>query len=63
MPSRPNFPKMLTPRDVPKRKTGSESSRNVLLQPVAHIKLNAETSIETLSSDFDELQRRWVFIA
>ena len=40
-PARPNAPELLAPRDVPRRKTGSEAGRNALLHAVAHIELNA----------------------
>ena len=41
MPARPAKPELLAPRDVPRRKTGSEAGRNALLHAVAHIELNA----------------------
>ena len=41
MPARPDKPELLAPRDVPRRKTGSEAGRNALLHAVAHIELNA----------------------
>ena len=41
MPARPDAPVLLAPRDVPRRKTGSEAGRNALLHAVAHIELNA----------------------
>ena len=40
-PARPNKPDLLSPRDVPKRKPGSEAGRIALLHAVAHIELNA----------------------
>ncbi|MBY6004651.1 ferritin-like domain-containing protein [Salipiger bermudensis] len=40
-PSRPDAPELLDPRDVPKRKPGSEKGRIALLHAVAHIELNA----------------------
>ena len=40
-PSRPEKPELLDPRDVPKRKPGSEKGRIALLHAVAHIELNA----------------------
>ncbi|MEM9320998.1 MAG: ferritin-like domain-containing protein [Pseudomonadota bacterium] len=40
-PSRPARPELLSPRDVPRRKPGSEAGRNALLHAVAHIELNA----------------------
>ncbi len=40
-PSRPDQPELLNPRDVPKRKPGSEAGRIALLHAVAHIELNA----------------------
>lgn len=40
-PSRPEKPELLPPRDVPKRKTGSEKGRIALLHAIAHIELNA----------------------
>ncbi|KIC22621.1 ferritin-like domain-containing protein [Leisingera sp. ANG-Vp] len=40
-PARPDRPELLHPRDVPKRKPGSEAGRIALLHAVAHIELNA----------------------
>lgn len=40
-PARPDQPALLNPRDVPKRKPGSEAGRIALLHAVAHIELNA----------------------
>ncbi|KIC37369.1 ferritin-like domain-containing protein [Leisingera sp. ANG-M7] len=40
-PARPDSPELLNPRDVPKRKPGSEAGRIALLHAVAHIELNA----------------------
>ena len=40
MPTRPNSLELLTPRDIPKRKTGSASGHNALLHPMAYIELN-----------------------
>ena len=40
-PARPDQPELLDPRDVPKRKPGSEQGRIALLHAVAHIELNA----------------------
>jgi len=40
-PARPARPELLNPRDVPKRKPGSEAGRIALLHAVAHIELNA----------------------
>ncbi|WP_281953781.1 ferritin-like domain-containing protein [Pseudophaeobacter arcticus] len=40
-PARPDKPELLNPRDVPKRKPGSEAGRIALLHAVAHIELNA----------------------
>lgn len=40
-PARPDKPELLDPRDVPKRKPGSEAGRLALLHAVAHIELNA----------------------
>ena len=40
-PSRPDRPELLPPRDVPKRKPGTEAGRIALLHAVAHIELNA----------------------
>jgi uncharacterized ferritin-like protein (DUF455 family) len=40
-PARPEKPELLDPRDVPKRKPGSEAGRIALLHAVAHIELNA----------------------
>lgn len=40
-PSRPERPELLSPRDVPRRRPGSETGRIALLHAVAHIELNA----------------------
>ena len=40
-PSRPDLPELLSPRDVPRRRPGSEKGRIALLHAVAHIELNA----------------------
>lgn len=40
-PSRPSRPELLSPRDVPRRRPGSEAGRIALLHAVAHIELNA----------------------
>jgi len=40
-PARPERPELLSPRDVPKRKPGSQAGRIALLHAVAHIELNA----------------------
>ena len=40
-PARPEAPELLSPRDVPRRKPGSETGRIALLHAVAHIELNA----------------------
>ncbi len=40
-PARPDAPELLNPRDVPRRKPGSEKGRLALLHAVAHIELNA----------------------
>lgn len=40
-PARPAKPELLSPRDVPKRKPGTEAGRIALLHAVAHIELNA----------------------
>ncbi len=40
-PARPDQPELLSPRDVPKRRPGSEAGRIALLHAVAHIELNA----------------------
>ena len=40
-PARPNRPDLLAPRDVPKRKPGTQIGRIALLHAVAHIELNA----------------------
>ena len=40
-PARPDRPELLDPRDVPRRKPGSEAGRLALLHAVAHIELNA----------------------
>ena len=40
-PARPEAPELLDPRDVPKRKPGSDAGRIAMLHAVAHIELNA----------------------
>lgn len=40
-PARPERPELRSPRDVPKRRPGSEAGRIALLHAVAHIELNA----------------------
>ena len=40
-PARPEKPDLLDPRDVPRRRPGSEKGRIALLHAVAHIELNA----------------------
>ena len=40
-PSRPEKPELLNPRDVPRRRPGSEQGRIAILHAVAHIELNA----------------------
>lgn len=40
-PARPEKPELMAPRDVPRRRTGSEAGRIALLHAVAHIELNA----------------------
>ncbi|MCV2891921.1 ferritin-like domain-containing protein [Lentibacter sp. XHP0401] len=40
-PARPEKPELLSPRDVPRRRPGSEQGRAALLHAVAHIELNA----------------------
>ena len=40
-PARPARPELLAPRDVPRRRPGSEAGRIALLHAVAHIELNA----------------------
>jgi len=40
-PARPARPELLDPRDVPRRRPGSEAGRKALLHAVAHIELNA----------------------
>jgi uncharacterized ferritin-like protein (DUF455 family) len=40
-PARPNKPDLLDPRDVPRRRTGTQAGRIALLHAVAHIELNA----------------------
>lgn len=40
-PARPQAPELLNPRDVPKRKPGTEAGRTAMLHAVAHIELNA----------------------
>ena len=40
-PARPATPQLLSPRDVPRRRSGSPQGRIALLHAVAHIELNA----------------------
>ncbi|MBF9029811.1 DUF455 family protein [Rhodobacterales bacterium HKCCE3408] len=40
-PARPDRPELLAPRDVPRRRPGTEAGRIALLHAVAHIELNA----------------------
>ena len=40
-PARPDKPELLDPRDVPRRRPGSEKGRIAILHAVAHIELNA----------------------
>jgi uncharacterized ferritin-like protein (DUF455 family) len=40
-PARPERPELLAPRDVPRRRPGTEAGRLALLHAVAHIELNA----------------------
>lgn len=40
-PKRPDKPELLSPRDVPRRRSGSDAGRIALLHAVAHIELNA----------------------
>ncbi len=40
-PARPDRPELLDPRDVPRRRPGSEKGRIAILHAVAHIELNA----------------------
>ncbi|MBE3639057.1 ferritin-like domain-containing protein, partial [Mangrovicoccus algicola] len=40
-PARPARPELLPPREVPRRRPGSEAGRRALLHAVAHIELNA----------------------
>ncbi|RDC73372.1 DUF455 family protein [Rhodovulum sp. 12E13] len=40
-PARPERPELLDPRDVPRRRPGTEAGRIALLHAVAHIELNA----------------------
>lgn len=41
MPARPDRPELLDPRDVPRRRTGTQAGRIALLHAIAHIELNA----------------------
>ena len=41
MPARPDQPELLSPRDVPRRRPGTQAGRIALLHAVAHIELNA----------------------
>ena len=38
-PSRPEKPELLAPRDVPRRRTGTQKGRAALLHAIAHIEL------------------------
>ena len=40
-PARPDRPALLNPRDVPRRRPGSEKGRLALMHAIAHIELNA----------------------
>ncbi len=40
-PARPDSPRLLDPRDVPRRRPGTEAGRIAILHAVAHIELNA----------------------
>ena len=40
-PARPDAPQLLSPRDVPRRRPGTQEGRIALLHAVAHIELNA----------------------
>jgi len=40
-PARPDEPALLNPRDVPRRRPGTEAGRTALLHAIAHIELNA----------------------
>ena len=40
-PARPEQPELLEPREMPKRKPGSEKGRTALLHAISHIELNA----------------------
>lgn len=40
-PARPDRPELLSPRDVPKRRPGTQKGRVALIHAVAHIELNA----------------------
>ncbi len=40
-PARPTSPKLVDPKDVPKRKPGTPAGRTALLHAIAHIELNA----------------------
>jgi len=40
-PARPERPELLDPRDVPRRRPGSEAGRIAILHAIAHIELNA----------------------
>ena len=40
-PARPDRPELLSPRDVPRRRTGTPAGRIALLHAIAHIELNA----------------------
>lgn len=41
IPARPEFPELLDPRDVPRRRTGTLQGRVALMHAIAHIELNA----------------------
>jgi uncharacterized ferritin-like protein (DUF455 family) len=53
-PARPDYPSLLPPRDMPRRrKAGAEGSRIALLHAVAHIELNAIDLAWDLIARFD----------
>jgi len=54
-PSRPARPELLSPRDVPRRRPGSEAGRIALLHAVAHIELNAVDLHWDIIARFDHI--------
>lgn len=57
-PSRPQYPELASPANVPKRRLGSESGRAALLHALAHIEFNAIDLAFDMAARFsEEIQR------